>query len=250
MRRPALLIALSLAWPALAAAPQERFDAANDLYLEGRVEEAITAWGALRASGELCSPDVEYNLGTAYLERDDLGRAVFHLERAALLSAADHDARHNLDLARSRALGTGGDLSDVVVPGWDRVLRQVPFGRIVSPFLVSWVVLFLLLILRHLATDPRARRRLAYAAAVALVLVAAGGVVLLGALHARHGIRRGILLEEDSHAREMPDAVAPVVFTAPAGTEVRVFERERGFVRVRLPNGIAAWVPEEQVGEL
>lgn len=230
------------------AATDPRFAAASTLFLEGRADEAIAAWGALRATS--CSPDLEYNLGTVYLQRNDLGRAVFHLERATLLlSERDRDIEHNLGLARARVLGTGGDPGEVAVPGWDRVLRGIPLAHVMTPFLATWALLFILLILRQRAGGKR-RRRLGILAAVTLLLVVLSGVPLIGAQHARHGVRRGVLLEDDTRALEAPDPHAAVTFTAPAGTEVRVFERENGFVRARLPNGIAAWVPEAMLGEL
>ena len=244
-----------LCWTAVAtAAPveewQQSYQRANEIYLGGQIENALTAWGRLHATG-VCSPDVEYNMGTAYLEQNDLGRAVFHLLRAESLSpqGAD-DVQHNLALSRGRVLGTGGDTEDSGVIGWDRILRGLPAGTLAEVFLVLWWLLFATLILRRLVPNPGYKKRIAMAALVLVLAVATMGVLAGGSIHARHGIRRGVLLEDETRAQEAPQAGAPRVFTAPAGTEVRLFERDNGFVKVRLPNGIAAWVPEVHVGEI
>jgi tetratricopeptide (TPR) repeat protein len=82
--------------------PQETFAAGVRAHLEGNYAEAQSAWEKLAQTG-LRSADIEYNLGTSYAESGDLGSAMLHLRRAALLRS-NADISANLQLVREKFL--------------------------------------------------------------------------------------------------------------------------------------------------
>ena len=74
------------------------------------------------------SAALHYNLGTLAFQKEQLGRAVFHLEKAAWLSPFDENTQTNLEIVRSACADTalGAQLE---VSWWDMLIRAFPWGN-------------------------------------------------------------------------------------------------------------------------
>jgi tetratricopeptide (TPR) repeat protein len=80
---------------------EETFLEANQAYREGRFQDAIKRYEHLIRSGHE-NGHFYYNLGNAYFETKQLGRAILNYERARQLIPRDADLNFNLKLARDR----------------------------------------------------------------------------------------------------------------------------------------------------
>ena len=97
-----LVVGLRLVAAETPADPQTMM-AANNLYEAGYYAEAAQIYEELIAQGVEDSA-LFYNLGNAYFQQGDLGRAVLNFQRAAQLDPRDPDIRANLELARAQAV--------------------------------------------------------------------------------------------------------------------------------------------------
>ena len=103
-----LTLACFLMLPALGILAQEPSStdlmaAANGRYERGEFAEAAQQYENLIAMGYEDTA-LYYNLGNAYLEGGDPGRAILNYLRAEELSPRNPNVRANLDLARSMTL--------------------------------------------------------------------------------------------------------------------------------------------------
>ena len=76
---------------------------ANERFERGEYSEAAQQYESLIDHG-YSDLTLYFNLGNAYLESDDLGRAILNYLRALVLSPRDPDILTNLDLARSQTV--------------------------------------------------------------------------------------------------------------------------------------------------
>src|SRR5258708_6246695 len=90
----------------VAQAGSQLFADANAAYLSGDLPRAIVSYEALVAEG-ITSPELETNLGAAYLRQGRRGPAALHFERALFLDSSDDDARADLVEVRRRPAGRG-----------------------------------------------------------------------------------------------------------------------------------------------
>ena len=95
---------------------------ANQRFERGEFAEAAQQYEALVGLG-YNDASVHYNLGNAYLESGDLGRAILNYLRAEELSPRDPDIIANLDLARSRTV------DQLQAEGDSLVASVADFGR-------------------------------------------------------------------------------------------------------------------------
>lgn len=100
MRKLCILLLL-LVVPAWAKGDGKLFAQANQAYQEHRYARAAELYRSLTEQG-VDDPAVWYNLGTSYLQLEDLGHARAALERARKLTPWDADVAHNLGVLRGK----------------------------------------------------------------------------------------------------------------------------------------------------
>ena len=115
----------SLTGGAMAQEPSgpEMMAVANQRFERGEFAEAAQQYEALIGLGYQDAA-VYYNLGNAYMEDGDLGRAILNYLRAEELSPRDPDIMANLALARSRTV------DQLQAEGDSLVASAADFGRL------------------------------------------------------------------------------------------------------------------------
>ncbi len=248
-----LLAAPALAQVATVMTPAEAdaaFRAANDACLKEDYKAGIAGYERLLAAG-YGGPDLEFNLGTAYLKQERLGWAVLHLERALRQDPGDPDARANLEAARRRRIDklvgapeeTGGE-----EPLSSRLVLFTTGDRWALAFCVLWLLGTAALALRPLWKNRRGT--LAAVAALALVAALPAGAVTAVHAYVNERAHDAIIVLPAVPVREGPQASLKPTFEVHEGLKVRVVDQEGGFCRIRLANGLQGWVAAEGVVEI
>ncbi len=263
MSRARLATSLLLASLTLAPA-RARADVVDDTFARGN--QAATA-GDYRAAAQHYeeaerllpgrSAALSFNLGTAYAQLGELGKATYHLRRA-LQTEADASAdiaeaaRRNLGVVRQRAevAAAAGGLQIDRPETW----RDAALSALRAP-IFAWLSLgagWLALLLWWFRGRLRAAGQ-GVAAGLAAVLAAV--FILVGGLHG-YAVRSelaappAIALPAKLEVREGPGVHRKVVFAVQGGSRLRVSERGAGWARVRLPGGLEGWAPLADLGEL
>lgn len=244
----ALLCAAS-ALPGAVSAPREArgnalFDQANAAYIAGDTSRALAGYEALLEEG-VVSPELETNLGAAYLRQGKRGLAALHLERALFLDPSDDDARADLlEVRRGNVDKLEGEPEDGGAEAISRVLAPLPGRAAAVALLALWSLgwgLFTVNLLR-----PRAA--LVSTATACLLLAGAAALVTAGSAAAhRLTLRRAVVVAQSAPAREGPSPRAASHFEVHEGTALRIEDEDQGFRRVKLANGLAGWVPSSTV---
>lgn len=210
------------------------------LFEQGDVDGAIERWSSVTAEGGHPSGIVEYDLGTAWLRRDDPARALVHFLAAARLRPRDGDVQHDLALCRSslRGVAEGRSLADppASVPAWGRVVAPGELGVLgVLLAALGSVVLF-------------GRRRVGPWPGVSLL---AGGAVV-GALGARGLVQQAqhplaVVLDADVVVRDAPQVDGGERYRWVRGTELLVERHYGDFFLVEDGRGRRGWVADNAV---
>ena len=237
------LLALLLA----AAEPPgaQLFAAANAAFLSGDVSRAIASYEAMVSEG-IASPELETNLGAAWLRQGKRGFAALHFERALFLDPGDDDARADLtELRRGNVDRLEGEPEDGGTETLVRLLAPLPGFAAGIALVVLWGAAWTLLGLRRVLGGPRWGMP---AAAACFGGAVVAGLLCWGAASGRKmGMERGVVVAPAVPAREGPAPSSVSRFEVHEGTTVRVEDEEAGFRRVKLANGLAGWVPSSAV---
>lgn len=256
-----MLVGLTVAWSSTA-----RADAVDDAFVRGNEAAASAEWDAAIEAyreAEALLPErsavLSYDLGTAYLQRGDLGLATYHLRRSldwrgGPTAELVESARFNLAIARQRAelsaTAQGAKLDRAGT--WDLVVEAlVAPGVGWSALVAGWGALVLLWV--RVRRRRRDQPRSTVLGAVLAVLVSI--FLVLGLLHglalrADRTAPEAVVIEDLVEARDGAGNHRPVSFRIQGGARVRVLARSPGWRRVRLPGGLEGWVHEDAIGEL
>lgn len=230
---------------------QEAYSRALREYYEGRYDKAIDSMERILAV-PMEHEDLHYNLGCAYFRRGKLGPAIYHFERALILSPSSEDARFNLEAARAQAAARVTDeLKGSSEQGLaSRAVHWLPGQSLLIVFLVLWWLLFgVILVVRMLHPGPL-RAGLFVGAGCLSIVALVFGLMLVGRAYEERRVTQGIVLSDQLPVREGPSEVAKPMFKLHAGFKVRVQASDQGWVRLRLPNGLEGWAPGKAIGTL
>lgn len=232
-----LVAVLLVAARAAAADAAAEFDAANQLYEQGRFREAAAAYEKLLPVAD--TPALWFNLGNARFKAGQLGEAIAAYRVAQALAPRDPDIRANLQFARDQVKGPA------LRPGWlDRRLTTLTLNEwtllAVAP---AWLLLWLLT-LRQLrpALAPRLRGWTWFFGLSTLLGVGMLALVVLRA----PGRDWRVVVAREAVVRHGPFEESQSAFTVNDGAELRELDRKDDWVRV-TDGQRSGWVRGEQL---
>lgn len=231
-RRVSARRAMALALLPLVVVQSDHFAEGLAAYGAGDYEGAVKAFEAEVSVGRP-DPHALYNLGNAYYQIGEPGRALYAWLRAAEADPRDGDVRHNLRLA-------SGD---------DPVLRDalpvLPLTRdeLALLFALLWYGAGAFWIGYLVAQRRRARR-----AAIALAM----GALLVGVLFVRATFHEpiAVLLDAEVALRAGPALQSEPLLYLPVGTALRVKEERDSWIRAERPGLGEGWIPKVNAGVL
>ena len=231
-----------------------RMAGANERYERGEYAEAAQQYEALVDRG-YGTAAVYFNLGNAYFQDGDLGRAILNYLRAREKSPRDADIRTNLDLARAKTV-------DRITAERGSLIESVSFvgRRWATPSELGVAALLLwtgsgLFIGALLVWRTFLFRRLIRAIAASLtVATLASFLILVSMVLANPYDNTGVVIAESVEVVSGPGPQYAEEFTLHSGAQVRLDDSRHGWVRVALPGGeLQGWVPAhalEAVGRM
>lgn len=207
-------------------------------------QKAADGFEALLADG-VSNGYLHYNLANAYLQLDDLGRAILHYRRGERLIGADEQLRANLNFARSIRRNR------IQASGEKAIWETVFFWHFETSIHVRFVVgmlayigFWLLLVLRIY------RKRAGLVPAVcllALLWMSAGTSVLIESWNRSH-VLEGVTVQDDIIVRKGNGEASAAALREElhAGVEFVILEERPGWYRIELPDGNSGWIRQSQ----
>ena len=192
------------------------------------------------------SSKLHYNLGNAYFQVDDIGRAILHYLIAQRLDPGDANVTRNLDFARSTR-------TDKLDPTAGRpVLETLLFWHYefsiatrLRLFAAAWLVFWGFLLLRQAGKEWVPREiAFGFGVAAALLLASFSYDIVSDSRTAS-----GVVVASETIARQGDGQSYDPAFEDPlhAGVEFRVLEERPGWHRVELPDGRRCWLPDRDI---
>jgi tetratricopeptide (TPR) repeat protein len=253
-----VVVLMAVAGPARADVVDEAFARGNAAAEAGDLAAAVAAYDEAERLLPGRSALLSYNLGTAYAQLGELGKATYHLRRALQAQAqASEDvataAQRNLGIVRQRvevAAAANGAQIDRPETWRDALLAAVGtpgFGWLALA--AGWLALLVWLLRGRLGgRAPGGVVGSIIGVLVAIYLVVGG---LHGyAVRAESEAPQAIALADKLEVRDGPGSHRKALFTVQGGSRVRIVDRGAGWLRIRLPDGLEGWAPQGSLGEL
>ena len=245
-----LVLFAALAGGVLAQGPSagQLMAEANRRFERGEFAEATQQYEALIGAG-YSDPAVHFNLGNAYLEGGDLGRAILNYLRAEELSPRDPDIIANLELARSRTvdqLKAEGDSLVASVSDFGRLWATT--GEFGVAALLLWAVAGIAVSILIIRPAIRGRAILRAGAVIAFVVMLFPMVLLVSMLYSNPYENTGVVPARTVEVLSGPGPQYGEEFALHSGAQVRLVDSRHGWLQVALPGGeLEGWLPSHAV---
>jgi len=214
-------------------------DRAQKLY-----EKAILNYEKIISDGRIKNSKLYYNLGNAYILKDDLGRAILNYRRAESLDKADTNIQKNLAFARSRRIDT------VEVKTEERILETLFFWHydfsIKTKFLVTCICLAIVCMSMTVMLWRDKYAPWVVTAMICGLLTVSFLASVVVETRSRANTICGVITHQQVVARQGDGPNYPESFKDPlhAGTEFDLLERRSGWFHIMLSDDSDGWIPD------
>jgi tetratricopeptide (TPR) repeat protein len=222
----------------LRAGAGEDFAKALELHQAQKYGEAIALYDSVLAQG-VSSAELHNNLGLAYLDSKNIGKAVLHFEKALHLSPNHEAASHNLLAAQSRVTALPKGIATSAIASFWLGLAGIFSANM-------WAILSLILVAvasgAWYAMAGRAKW-LTIGASIFFLLFA----LLFGAIQSSQisNSKKVVLMKPKVGLRQQAGLQAQEVDFIYEGTTCQVIDEDGEWLRVQLANGLAGWIPAQ-----
>jgi tetratricopeptide (TPR) repeat protein len=229
---------------------QNAFEKANDLYLNGKFNEAISTYEAILKSNQH-SAELYFNLGNCYYKLNKVAPAIYNYEKALMLSPDNSDVKNNLKFAQKRTID---EIKVVPKVGFAKLLRD--FTGIYHYNTWAWIaisfsVLVLLSFMGYYFSQITLYKRVFFFGMFVfcvLVLVS----VAAAAFEKSHyeNEKPAIVFAENAEVRNEPQKLGANIFMLHEGTKVFVMETLGNWKKIQLTDGTEGWIEKSTIKEV
>ena len=214
---------------------------ASELY-----RRAVRRYESLVGEVGIRNSKLHYNLGNAYFQLEDVGRAILNYLIAQRLDPGDANVSRNLEFARATRTdkldGSAGRPVLETLLFWHYDFSSATRLRL---FAGTWIVFWILLLLRQAGKEWVPREiAFGFGAVAALMLASFAYDALMESRTAT-----GVVVAPETIARQGDGQSYEPAFEDPlhAGAEFRVLEERPDWYRVELPDRRRCWLPDRDI---
>jgi tetratricopeptide (TPR) repeat protein len=227
------------------------FDKGNDLYNEGKFQDAINTYERILDT-DYHSAELYFNLGNAYYKLNRIAPSIYYYEKALMLSPKDKDVLNNIAFARNMTV----DAIEVIPEmGFSKIFLNITnaLSFDIWAFLsIAFVVLFTILFLTYYFSYATLKKRISFLGSVISLSMAL--IMLVFAFQKfeyDQNYNPAIVFVAESEIKSEPNLRSEISFLLHEGTKVEVLEKyNETWVKIRLADGLTGWVPSDDIREL
>ena len=226
------------------------FVSANNLYKNGKFEEAIEQYKAIE-SQELTSSELYYNLGNSYYKLNKVGPSIYYYEKALKLNPLNEDVKNNLIFAKRLALDNIEALPQTVFQKLNKnYVQKLSYNQWAIVAVVFSILASLLFLLFYFSETPSKKRFYFVTSIISFFFL----ISTIFITYTQHNFtiknKEAIVFAEETEVRNAPTLNSEEVFTLHEGTKVIVLDEVDNWKKIKLIDGKIGWIISSEIKEL
>ncbi|MEO8253893.1 MAG: tetratricopeptide repeat protein [Flavobacterium sp.] len=229
---------------------QSGFEKGNDLYKNGKYEQAIDAYNAVLSSKKQ-SAELYFNLANCYYKLNKVAPAIYNYEKALVLSPDNIDMANNLKFAQKR---TVDEIKVVPKVGFAKLLRDFTGQYHYNTWAwiaVAFSILFLISFLGYYFSGSAIIKRLFFFGmfVILVLLLLSVSSAVFEKSHFKNE-RPAIVFSEMTEVKSEPQNRAKTIIILHEGTKVFVEKKLENWKKVQLTDGTEGWIASDAIREV
>jgi len=223
------------------------FVSANNLYKDGKFEDAIEQYKKV-ASQNLVSSELYYNLANSYYKLNKVGPSIYYYEKALKLNPTNKDVKNNLVFAKRLALDNIEELPKTVLQRFNiNFLQQLSFNQWAVVTVVFSILGSLLFLLFYFAEGSSKKRLYFTTSSISFLLLIASLFITYHQYNFSLNNKEAIVFAEKTTVRNAPTLNSEEVFTLHEGTKVFVLDGVDNWKKIKLADGKLGWIIADEI---
>ena len=245
-----LFLVLIIASSTTAQNTDSLFVSGNELYRNGKFEEAIEKYKEIE-SRDAVSSELYLNLGNAYYKINKVGPTIYYYEKALNLDPLNADVINNLVFAKRLALDNIEEVPKTVFQRFNKnYLQKLSYNEwaiitVVFSFLASVLFLFF-----YFAYTPSKKRVYFTTSIISFILLIFTVSITYSQYNQTIKNKEAVVFAEKTEVRNAPTLNSEEVFTLHEGAKVIVLDAVDNWKKIKLADGKLGWIIAEEIKEL
>lgn len=226
------------------------FANANNLYKEGKYEEAVSLYKQIEVLDKVSS-ELYFNLGNCYYKLNKVAPTIYNYEKALQLDPLNQDAQNNLVFAKRLTLDRIEALPKSVFQKFNENFLQKFTYNTWAIFCVLLSVIASILFLLFYFSYNSTQKRIYFTTSILsfIALISALTITYNQYNQAKNNIE-AIIFSEEVSIKNAPTSNAEEVFTLHEGTKVKVVDTVDDWKKIKLIDGKIGWIVSKYLKEL
>lgn len=229
------------------ATAEQRWEEANQLYIDGKFAEALAIYKQLTEQG-FASAALFYNAANAYYRTGDIGHSILYYHRALRIAPSWDDARYNLEIAERSCKDNIKAVPEILLVRTMHAIRDSLSGLM---WCIISIIMFANMLIGALmffvGQRYGIRRTGFYLAIVSFVLTVVTTAFAASARNVELSRSEAIVIGKAISVKSSPDKAATDVFVLHEGTKVMVESEIDGWCEITIANGNKGWTQQKSI---
>jgi tetratricopeptide (TPR) repeat protein len=245
--RKVIFLLLMIANTMVAQTADSLFVSANNLYKEGKIEQAIETYKKIE-SQNLVSAELYYNLGNCYYKLNKVGPSIYNYEKALQIDPLNEEVKNNLIFAKRLAIDSIEELPASFLQKFNKnYLQKLSYNQwailvVFLSFLGS--ILFLLF---YFADVPSRKRLYFSTSIISFLLLITSLLITYNQYATSKNTIEAIIFSEKTDVKNAPTFNSEDVFTLHEGTKVFVLDGVDNWKKIKLADGKIGWIIADEL---
>ncbi len=224
------------------------FNVGNDLYNNGKFQEAINKYEDVLKTGNH-SAELYFNMANAYYKLNNIAQSIYYYEKALLLKPQDKDIKSNLSLAQNMTIDA---IEEIPVLGFSKVTKNLTNAFSFDGWAklsISFVILFVILFLGYYFSYETTWKRISFLGSMlSLTLICIALFFAFQKYNYEQNNNPAIVFVQETEIRTDPNLKSEEIFKLHEGTKVQVLEKyDENWSKIKIADGKTGWIASEDI---
>lgn len=228
----------------------ELFASANNLYKDGKYQEAIKLYQKIESTKSVSS-ELYFNLGNSFSKLNQIAPSIYNYEKALQLNPLNEDAQNNLIIVKRLTLDRIDELPTSILQKINKNFFQKFSYNTWAIFAIILSFLASLLFLCYYFYFTPSKKRLFFTTSILAFLML---IITLTITYTQYNLSKNaieaIVFSEKIKVKNAPTKDADKLFTLHEGTKVNVLDTVDEWKKIKLTDGKTGWVLTKNLKEL